>query len=208
LKELNLEIAGEFLVMASTLLQIKSQLLLPSPALDDPSVEEEDPRAELIRRLLEYQKYKDAAELLDTMDQSGRDIFVCRLEEPEHDQSGMKEEILEVELFELIEAFRNVLSRMPVEKFHEVTAEPISISDRINELLSVLQEKESIRFSEFFSEKGTREDVIATFLAILELCKRKMVKTIQAGLFGEILITPAVLEEDKDDLQGAGVTYA
>ena len=72
----------------------------------------------------------------------------------------------------------------------------------------MLQENESIRFSEFFSEKGTREDVIATFLAILELCKRKMVKTIQAGLFGEILITPAVLEEDKDDLQGAGVTYA
>jgi segregation and condensation protein A len=208
MKELNLEIAGEFLVMASTLLQIKSQLLLPSPALDDPSVEDEDPRAELIRRLLEYQKYKEAADLLDTMDQSGRDLFVCRLEEPEQEQTGTKEEILEVELFELIEAFRNVLSRMPVEKYHEVSAEPISISDRINELLSVLQEKECIKFSEFFSEKGTREDVIATFLAILELCKRKMVKTIQAGLFGEILITPAVLEEDADDLQGAGVTYA
>lgn len=198
MKELNLEIAGDFLVMASTLLQIKSQMLLPSVVSDDPSAEEDDPRAELIRRLLEYQKYKEAADMLENMDQTGKDLFACRLVAPELEVLQDDDEIPEVELFELIEAFRSVLSRVSEEKFHEVSTESVNISDCILEILSLIQERQSVRFNEIFSGISTRENLIANFLAVLELCKRKMVKTIQLDPFGEIWISSAVSKEDMD----------
>jgi segregation and condensation protein A len=207
LKELNLEIAGEFLVMASTLLQIKSQMLLPTPVAEDSITEEEDPRAELIRRLLEYQKYKDAANMLEKVDQTGRDLFSCKLKEPELETVHVLEEIFEVEIFELIEAFRSVLSRVPAESFHEIRTESISITDRINRILSLVAERDSIRFEEIFSSDRTREDVIANFLAILELCKRKMVKIIQWELFAEIWITAAVGKDDIDTMSEDSITY-
>lgn len=192
MKELNLEIAGEFLVMASTLLQIKSQMLLPSLVPDDQSAEEDDPRAELIRRLLEYQKFKEAAEILENMDQTGRDLFVCTLKAPELEIPQNENEIPDVELFDLIEAFRSVLSRIPVEKFHEVSPESVNIADCILEILSLIQEKQRIRFIDVFSGKSSRECLIANFLAVLELCKRKMIRTIQNNLFGDIWLTSAV----------------
>ncbi len=207
MKELNLEIAGEFLVMASTLLQIKSQMLLPSLTLEDPSVEEEDPRAELIRRLLEYQKYKEAANVLENMDQTGRDLFACRLPQPELESLQQEEEVVDIELFELIEAFRSLLLRIPVDKFHEVSTESISVADRINEILSLLQEKDSLKFDDLFTDKHARDEVIANFLAILELCKRKMVKIIQPGLFGDIWITPAVQQDDTGTTAEDNITY-
>ncbi len=207
MKELNLEIAGEFLVMASTLLQIKSQMLLPSPVSEDPSLEEEDPRAELIRRLLEYQKYKEAGQILEGMDQTGRDLFVCRLGDPEEENCAEEEEVIEIELFELIEAFRSVLSSIPPERFHEVHNEVISIADRINDILTLLQEKESIRFEELFSDGWTKEDLIASFLALLELTKRKLVKIIQTGLFREIWIMSAVPGDEAGVISEDEITY-
>ncbi len=207
MKDLNLEIAGEFLVMASTLLQIKSQMLLPSLASDDPSLEEEDPRAELIRRLLEYQKYKEAGQILEGMDQTGKDLFVCTVAEPELENCGNEEEVFEIELFELIEAFRSVFSNIPVEKFHEVQIEMISIADRINDILSLLQEKEGIRFDELFSNGITREDLIASFLAVLELCKRKLIRIMQTGLFREIWITAAVPIDEAGAIPEDEITY-
>jgi segregation and condensation protein A len=207
MKELNLEIAGEFLVMAATLLQIKSQMLLPIPVSEESIEEEEDPRAELIRRLLEYQKYKDAANMLDKVDQTGRDLFTCKLNEPEIECTQDPEEIFEVDLFELIEAFRSVLTRIPAESFHEIKTESISITDRINRILSLVSESESIRFEEIFAADRTREDVIANFLAILELCKRKMVKIIQWELFADIWITAAVRNDDIDTVSEDGITY-
>jgi segregation and condensation protein A len=207
MKELNLEIAGEFLVMASTLLQIKSQMLLPPTTSEDPSMEEEDPRAELIRRLLEYQKYKEAGQILEGMDQAGKDLFVCTLVEPELENIGNEEEAFEIELFELIEAFRSVLSNIPVERFHEVHTEMISIADRINDILTLLQEKEGIRFDELFSSDRTREDLIASFLAVLELGKRKLVIIIQTGLFREIWITPAVPIDEAGAISEDEITY-
>jgi segregation and condensation protein A len=207
MKELNLEIAGEFLVMASTLLHIKSQMLLPSQSIEDPSLEEEDPRAELIRRLLEYQKYKEAGQILEVMDQTGRDLFVCKLADPEQDELCNEEEVIEIELFELIEAFRSVLSGIPVEKFHEVHTEMISIADRINDILTQLQEKDGLRFEELFSDNRTREDLIASFLAILELGKRKLIRITQIGLFREIWITPAVPVEETGAISEDEITY-
>ncbi|KAF0218546.1 MAG: segregation and condensation protein [Geobacteraceae bacterium] len=208
MKELNLDIAGDFLVMASTLIQIKSKMLLPA-SNDDEAVEEdeEDPRAELVRRLLEYQKYKEAAMTLGGRELLGRDTFARKFEAPELKSLQPEEESLEIELFELIEAFRRVLAKVPVQSFHEVGAESISIADRINDILTLLQGKEAVTFDELFAEGGTRELLIASFLAILELCKLKMVKVVQAASFGTILIMPAVPEGEEgltEDAVGPG----
>lgn len=195
LKELNLDIAGDFLVMASTLLQIKSKMLLPAVADEDATEEEEeDPRAELVRRLLEYQKYKEAAMTLGGRELLGRDIFARKFEATELKTLQPEEEPLEVELFQLIEAFRRVLAKVPAETFHEVGAESISIADRIADILTLLQGREAIAFDELFAADFTREFLIASFLAILELCKLKMVKVVQAASFGTIWIALAVPE--------------
>jgi segregation and condensation protein A len=207
MKELNLEIAGDFLVMASTLLQIKSQMLLPTPDDDESDETEVDPRAELIRRLLEYQKFKEAAIMLDNRELLGRELFTCKLEEPEPEIINKEDEILEVELFELIAAFQDVLKRVPVESFHEVSAESISVAERINEILSLLQGKNAVHFDELFAQGYSREYLIANFLAILELCKLKMVRIVQSGQFAEIWITPAVAENDVTAVTEDSIDY-
>lgn len=199
MKELNLEIAGEFLVMASTLIQIKSKTLLPMPADEEATEEEEeDPRAELVRRLLEYQKYKEAAVSLTGRHMLGRDTYARTFISPELAEVKPEEEPAEVELFELIEAFRKVLDRVSEESFHEVGAESITIAERINEILSQLEGKESLLFDELFPGQFNRDFFIATFLAVLELCKLKMVKVVQANRYGSIWIQPAVLEGEGD----------
>ncbi|MRR36099.1 segregation/condensation protein A [bacterium] len=195
MKELNLAIAGEFLVMASTLIQIKSKTLLPTPADEESTEEEEeDPRAELVRRLLEYQKYKEAAVSLTGRDMLGRDTYARTFISPELAEMMPEEQPAEGELFELIEAFRKVLDRDSEESFHEVGAESITIAERINEILSQLEGKESLLFDELFPEQFNRDFLIATFLAVLELCKLKMVKVVQANRYGSIWIQPAVLD--------------
>lgn len=196
LKELNLDIAGDFLVMASTLVQIKSKMLLP-PA-EDPETEEEaeDPRAELVRRLLEYQKYKEAGMLLGSRELLGREVFARKFASPDLDAVNSEEEPLEVELFQLVEAFRRLLEKVPKESFHDVGMENISIADRISDILSRLQERESILFDDFFSGVLCREFFIATFLAVLELCKLRAITVTQAGSFGTILISRAVMESE------------
>jgi segregation and condensation protein A len=202
MKELNLEIAGEFLVMASTLIQIKSKTLLP-PLPDDESAEEEeeDPRAELVRRLLEYQKYKEAATTLSEREMLGRDTYARLFSPAELEGIEPEEEPAEVELFELIEAFRKVLDRVSDESFHEVGAESITIAERINEILSQLEGKESLVFDELFPEHFNRDFLIATFLAVLELCKLKTIKVVQANRYGSIWIQPAVIEGDAVDAE-------
>ena len=207
MKELNLEIAGEFLVMASTLLQIKSDMLLPSFSEEVSSDLDEDPRAELIRRLLEYMKFKDAAIMLDNRDLAGRDLFTCKLVEPQPEISSSEDECLEMELFDLIAAFQGVLKKHPVDTFHEVTAEAVSISERITEILTILQGRNFLRFDELFRDSFSRENLIASFLAILELCKLKMVRILQTGQFAEIFITPAVADTDGAFLSEVSTLY-
>lgn len=207
MKELNLDVAGEFLVMASTLIQIKSKLLLPVQVDEDRGEEEEeDPRAELVRRLLEYQKYKAAAQQLETLPLLGRDAFIRSCELPELKELQTTDCTPEVELFDLVEAFRRVLASLPVQTFHEVGAEQISIADRINAILSLLQEREGegVAFEDLFTEGMTRDYLIATFLAVLELCKLRTAKITQISSFGTIWITSAVWEgvagtEGEDD---------
>ncbi|WP_298271242.1 segregation/condensation protein A [Geobacter sp.] len=206
MKELNLEIAGEFLVMASTLIQIKSKMLLPAIADEEGGEEEEeDPRAELVRRLLEYQTYKEAAATLAAGEMLGRDTYARKFAATELDEIQPEEEPVEVEMFELIEAFRKILDRVSEESFHEVGAESITIAERINDILSRLEGKESMLFDDLFPETFNRDYLVATFLAVLELCKLKMIKVVQANRYGSIWIAPAVVEEGTvESPEGAG----
>lgn len=187
MKMINLDIAGEYLLMASTLLHIKSKMLLPKPQ-DGEEEEGEDPRAELVRRLLEYQKYKEAAGELEKRPILGRDVFV-RLVPPEEEAS--EEERIEVSLFELLEAFRKVLERAKLEGVHEVHLEPISVEDKIQEILSFLEkENRSVAFHHLFPEMATRRVIVVTLLAILELVKMKRIRIFQFALFEPIRISP------------------
>jgi segregation and condensation protein A len=200
MKELNLEVAGEFIVVASTLIQIKSKMLLPTPVDEDTGEEEEeDPRAELVRRLLEYQRYKDAALTLAAREMLGRDTFVCTCPFPEVAPQSPEERV-EVELFELIQAFRSVLDRVSEESFHEVGAESITIAERINDILTLLEGKESLLLDDLFTTSCPRDYLIATFLAVLELCKLRMIRIVQATRYGTIVLSPAVVEDGEAEL--------
>ena len=186
MKELNLDIAGDYLLMASTLLQIKSKMLLPVSS-EEEEEGEEDPRAELVRRLLEYQRYKEAATELERRPMKDRDFFVRSVPE---DTTEPREERFEVNLFELLEAFRQVLARVTSESVHEVQLEPITVEEKIEQILSLLQkEKRSIAFHHLFAGNVTRPVVVVTFLAILEMVKTKLVRVFQMAPFDTIRIS-------------------
>jgi segregation and condensation protein A len=187
MKVLNLDVAGEYLLMASTLLYIKSKTLLPTPSEEE--VEEgEDPRAELIRRLLEYQKYKEAAVELEKRPLLDRDVFI-RSTSMEMEDTG-EEERVEVSLFELVEAFRKILERVKAEEFHEVILDRLSVEEKVQEILSLLQrEKRSMAFHLLFPEQASRRVIIVTFLAILELVKTKLVRIFQLAPFETIRLS-------------------
>lgn len=193
MKDLNLEVAGDFLVMAATLLQIKSRQLLPLDEQEEPEEPELDPRAELVRRLLEYQQYKEAGMLIGARALLGREVFVRMATEPVVAAARNEEGPLEVSLFDLVDAFRILLTRIPAEQFHDVSAaETFSIADSINEILELLQERETVQFEELVRDEFTRERVIVTFLALLELCRLKLVRIFQGNEHGSIWFIPAV----------------
>ena len=187
IKVLNLDIAGEYLLMASTLLHIKSKMLLP-PSPEEEEEEGKDPRAELVRRLLEYQKYKMASTELGRRPMLDRDVFI-RLASVEKQET--EEERIEVTLFELIEAFRKVLERAKVEAVHEVILDRLTVEDKVQEILTLLQkENRSIAFHLLFPEQASRRMIVVTFLALLELVKMKLVRLFQAAPFETIRISP------------------
>ncbi len=204
MKTLNLDVAGEFLVMAATLLHIKSRMLLPvSEDVEEGEEDEEDPRAELVRRLLEYKKYKEAAENLESLPLLGRDQFARGANDPdlEHvDDAGFEV----VGLFDLVEAFKQVLSECADDAVHEVDLERLSITDRINTILGTLADRGGVTFREMFSETPDRHEVVVTFLAMLELVKMRLVQLMQNRAYGTIWLYPredsetagAPLEED------------
>ena len=189
LKVLNLDIAGEYLLMASTLLHIKSRMLLPTPIEEEEEEEGKDPRAELVRRLLEYQKYKEAAAELERRPMLDRDVFVRLVLADEED--SRKEERIEVNLFELLDVFRQVLERAKPETFHEVILDRLSVEEKVQDILSLLQrENRSIAFHLLFPEQASRRVIIVTFLAILELVKGKLIRIFQLAPFETIRISP------------------
>lgn len=202
MKDLNLELAGDFLLMASTLLHIKSRMLLPDEQ-EEGEGEEVDPRAELVQRLLEYQQYKEAGMVIGARALLGREVFARPVSESGMNDAGQDEGPIELELFDLVDAFRELLARIPVETFHDVeAAETFSIADSINEILSLLQEKETVQFEELVRDDFTRERVIVTFLAILELGRLKLIRIMQLERYGSIWFVSAVendLFQDETD---------
>jgi segregation and condensation protein A len=187
MKILNLDIAGEYLLMASTLLHIKSKMLLP-PSSEEQE-EEEDPRAELVRRLLEYQRYKQAGGELEKRPMLDRDVFIRLMTaEPGGEPEG---ERIEVSLLDLLEAFRQVLEKVKSETIHEVILEHLSVEDKIKEILLILgRENRSMVFHRLFPEQATRRVVIITLLAILELVKMKRIRIFQLAPFETIRVSP------------------
>ena len=193
MKDLNLEVAGDFLVMAATLLQIKSRQLLPQNDQDEPEEEEADPRNELVRRLQEYQQYKEAGMVIGARALLGREVFLRTAIDPVLTTAQNVEGPLEVSLFELVDVFRLLLQRIPVESFHDVApGDSLSIADCINEILSLLQERDTISFDDLTRDENSRERVIVTFLAILELCRLKLIRIFQGSEHGSIWFVPAV----------------
>ena len=189
MKILDLEIAGEFLVMAATLMHIKSKMLLPQEETEE-ETEEEDPRDELVRRLLEYKKYKEAASSLQEMRDNHKNVFL-RKGAGSSDSGIISEdgtEYFETSLFELITAFRKVLRDIPKETFHKVIKQKFSVSDKIHQIYHVLARTAKIYFSSLFKDSRNRDEVIATFLAILELIKMREIFVVQKSFYEEIEI--------------------
>jgi len=190
LRDLSLDVAGEFLVMAATLTLIKSRMLLPPS--EDEDAEEPDPRAELVQQLLEYQRYREAALALAERPLLHRDVFVREpLDDPEVTASGSAPP-LRVTVWELLEAFRAVLQRARPAAVHEVITEGISLRDRARALLEALRATRRLDFESLFAEDGTRLEVIVTFLALLELMKLGAVRATQGERCGPIVIELAV----------------
>lgn len=184
MRSLNLDVAGEFLLMAATLLQIKSKTLLPLPP-EEEAEEGEDPRAELVNRLLEYQKYKEAAARLHERDMLDRNIFV----QGDQAEGSEDRELVEVGVFELIEALKDVLNRASIEAAYDITLDRITIEERIAQILEAVNlERSGLLFSSLFSGVSSKEEIILTFLALLELIKMRMIKVYQRTPFGPIEI--------------------
>ncbi|NJC87553.1 MAG: segregation/condensation protein A [Desulfuromonas sp.] len=199
MQSLNLDVAGEFLLMAATLLHIKSRMLLPQIVEDGAEEEdEEDPRAELVRRLLEYQKYKEAALQLDELPQLNRDLYARTAPAPEVVEEG-EGEFAAVGLYDLLQALQQLLKDRPEPMVHEVTAEQLSVADRISQILTALRGQQSLAFTELFPTNAGRHEVVVTFLAMLELVKLRLLRLLQSQRFGAIWLTPAVTETAEFD---------
>ncbi len=201
-KELNLDLAGEFLVMAATLLHIKSRMLLPD--LQEPEQEEgglEDPRAELVRRLLEYQRYREAGMSLGARTLLGREVFSRPLACDQRESgTAPEEEVLELDLYRLTEAFNSLIRTMPKARAHEVAArDSLSMVDAISNIMALLESGTTVLFSEVFDQALGREGLIVTFLALLELCKLRMIKVVQREPGAEIFLLLAVAPQTLHD---------
>jgi len=174
MKAMNIDFAGDFLVMASTMTQIKSRMLLP---IHSPE-EEEDPRMELTRPLLEYLQIKDAAEELARRDLLGESTFI-RPSSKEEYPITLDDHVVKVGLFELIDAFKSILENLSDDQQVDFTPDRISVTDKISELVDILEDKGSITFTELFSPKPDKKEIIITFLAILEMVKLHLVRIAQ-----------------------------
>ncbi len=198
MREINLDIAGEFLVMASTLLHLKSRMLLPREDLPvgqdvaDVASEPLDPRADLVRRLLEYQKYRAAADQLATHDILDRDVFPRRVAVEEVPLDDEELGLREISIYKLIEALDRVLKELEPKKQHEVTREHLSLSVamyRIADKLKAEGKGHAVIFFDLFEGARVRSDVVITFLALLEMCKLRLLRVSQAEGSDDILIS-------------------
>ena len=204
MKNLNLDVAGEFLLMAATLLHIKSKMLLPTPEEDqaEGGEEEEDPRAELVRRLLEYQRFKEAARELTKGPMLDREVFIRHFLGENLLEDGEEGNGEEASLFELLEAMKKVLQGLPPEEFQEISIEHLSIKDKILQIMDRLWDVENVAFADLFTPSTPRREVIVTFLALLELLRLRMIRVYQSESFGTIRIfSPMEREEGRKTIE-------
>ena len=195
MEEMHLELAGEYLVMAAMLAEIKSRMLLPRPRGDEE--EEDDPRAELIRRLQEYERYKQAAEDMDNLPRYERDIFGTVVEFP---YRSTRQDPPEVSLDAILKSFADVLSRAELFSHHHIQREALSVRERMSMVLERVRSDEFTGFSDLFVLAEGRAGVIVAFLAILELVRHHSVRTEQNDLHGEIWILPGESFDARIDL--------
>lgn len=203
MKEMQFELVGEYLVMAATLAEIKSRMLLPRPESTEEQ-EEEDPRAELVRRLQEYERFKKAAEDLDALERLERDVVQCSAEVVER---KVITKLPDVTLKELLLAFKDVLDRSNLFAHHHVQREPLSVRERMSEVLMAVQGDQPVEFVKLFDPTEGRMGVTVTFLAVLELVKESLLEVFQAEPFGPISVrsaqasarAPAAAVESEED---------
>jgi segregation and condensation protein A len=198
MQSLNLDVSGEYLVMAATLLHIKSKMLLPPDEVDsqDEDDDELDSRDELIRRLLEYERFKEAAKELEGRERLNRDVFT---------RSGQASQVAQeisfdrISIFDLISAFQHVLDRFPSESVHTVVLEPVSLRERMTLILDELHRRSPVVFQSLFEKARSRIEAITTFLAMLELIKMRAIRVSQSAGLGPIHMEPAISQSEMSD---------
>jgi segregation and condensation protein A len=177
-----LELAAEYLVMAAMLAEIKSRMLIPRPP--EAEAEEEDPRAQLVRRLQEYERYRQAAEGIDQRPRVGRELYLVALEAETRPSAPRPQP--NVTLFELLDALKGVLQRADIYRHHKVVREPLSVRERMTQVLSKVQNEAFVNFAALFDVHEGRMGVVVTFMAILELLKESLLVVVQNEPFAPI----------------------
>ena len=186
MKEMQLELAGEYLVMAAMLAEIKSRMLLPRAETEEE--DEEDPRAELVRRLQEYERFKKAAQDIEDLPRLERDVFPAVAEAPER---KVVEQLPDITLKELLLAFHDVLKRAEMYSNLHVTREPLSVRQRMSEVLSRVKAGTFTGFADLFDPEEGRLGVAVTFLALLELLRESLIEVVQASEFAPLHVRAA-----------------
>ena len=183
LQDLQFELAAEYLVMAAILAEIKSRMLLPRPALEDG--DEADPRAELVRRLQEYERFKQAAEDLDDLPRQGRDFSVV---EAYVENKAVVRVPPQVELREILAALKDVMGRAELFGSHQISVEPLSVRERMSRILNAMRDNPYIEFHRLFDPDEGRMGVVVSFLALMELTREQLVDLVQNEPFGQIYV--------------------
>ena len=190
MRDMEFELAGEYLVMAATLAEIKSRMLLPSPITDDE--DEEDPRADLIRRLQEYERFKEAAQGINELERMERDVSQATAEVTD---KRIVTKLPDIALKELLIAFKDAMERSEIFAHHHVQREPLSVRERMTQVLVVLEGERFTEFSKLFEISEGRTGVTVTFLAILELMKEALIDVVQSEPYGPIHVRVAPATE-------------
>lgn len=187
IEALSLDVAGEFIVMAATLMRIKARMLLPVQP-DDEEMDEEDPRAELVRRLLEYKRYKEMAANLQRLEEERHRVHV-RAQKPTDLEEQKEEPQLRVGLYDLLNALSGVFDRVRKDAVHNVVREVFTVQEKNRLIRERLQEEGTVRFDELFRDDAIRMEVVVTFVAILELAKRQEIRLMQTEAEGLIWVS-------------------
>jgi len=207
LEEENLDVAGDFLVMAATLIQIKSKMILPIDVEDDgddEEIEEEDPRLELVEKLLEYRKYRDLAKALDARAELAQDYFARNCKPRIEKEESEETELLDITLYDLMKAIRAILRFVMESPFHEVELEGASVDEKIAYIQEMLRDRDSISWQDLKSDNGGKIHLVCCLLAILELSRMRRIRFHQHTTYGDIRVFARDPKDDEGDVYVEG----